>query len=49
MDNGFLRVIFSVPEGMILGINYGGIDNLLNGVGDTDNRGLVHTAFYLDK
>uniref|UniRef100_A0A7N0TNP8 Uncharacterized protein n=1 Tax=Kalanchoe fedtschenkoi TaxID=63787 RepID=A0A7N0TNP8_KALFE len=42
VDNGILRVTFSVPGGMVLGIKYGGIDNVLDPEENSDQRGLEY-------
>ncbi|PRQ20947.1 putative rhamnogalacturonan endolyase [Rosa chinensis] len=39
MDNGILQVNLSKPEGMVTGIQYKGIDNLLEVLEDETNRG----------
>ncbi|CAA0812539.1 Rhamnogalacturonate lyase family protein [Striga hermonthica] len=39
LDNGILEVTFSTPAGMITGIKYNGIDNLLESDYTEDNRG----------
>ncbi|KAK9930104.1 hypothetical protein M0R45_027160 [Rubus argutus] len=39
MDNGILQVNLSKPEGMVVGIQYQGIDNLLEVLQDETNRG----------
>lgn len=41
MDNGMVRVSFSNPGGEVVGINYGGIDNLLESRNEISNRGFV--------
>ncbi|GER34850.1 rhamnogalacturonate lyase family protein [Striga asiatica] len=39
LDNGIVRVTFSTPDGMIIGIKYNGIENLLEKTYTRDNRG----------
>lgn len=39
LDNGLLQVTLSNPEGIISGIKYAGIDNLLEVLNDESNRG----------
>ncbi|GLT60573.1 hypothetical protein SLA2020_333340 [Shorea laevis] len=39
MDNGILQVTLSNPAGIVTGIRYNGIDNLLEIVNDESNRG----------
>lgn len=39
MDNGILQVNISNPEGMVTGIEYNGIDNLLEILNEESNRG----------
>ncbi|KAI4389482.1 hypothetical protein MLD38_001704 [Melastoma candidum] len=39
LDNGLLQVMLSSPEGIITGIRYAGIDNLLEVPNDESNRG----------
>lgn len=41
MDNGIVQVTLSNPEGIVTGIRYNGIDNLLEIRNDEDNRGYV--------
>lgn len=44
MDNGILLVNLSKPEGMVVGIQYQGIDNLLEVLQDETNRGYLLLA-----
>lgn len=44
MDNGIVQVTLSNPEGIVTGIRYNGIDNLLEIRNDEDNRGYVQLA-----
>ncbi|CAN4106713.1 unnamed protein product [Withania somnifera] len=39
VDNGLFSIIFSVPEGMVISIQYNGIDNLLDNKNKENNRG----------
>ncbi|KAF7817056.1 putative rhamnogalacturonate lyase B [Senna tora] len=39
MDNGILKVTLSKPEGIVTGIEYSGIDNLLEVLNEESNRG----------
>ncbi|GER47816.1 rhamnogalacturonate lyase family protein [Striga asiatica] len=39
MDNGILRVTLSKPDGIVTGIKYNGIDNLLEIANEESNRG----------
>ncbi|XP_019057347.1 PREDICTED: uncharacterized protein LOC109116423 isoform X2 [Tarenaya hassleriana] len=42
MDNGILQVTISKPDGMITGICYNGIKNLLETHNEESHRGLLH-------
>ncbi|XP_021813218.1 uncharacterized protein LOC110756134 [Prunus avium] len=39
MDNGILQVTLSKPAGMVTGIQYNGVDNLLEILNEDSNRG----------
>ncbi|GMH24133.1 hypothetical protein Nepgr_025976 [Nepenthes gracilis] len=39
MDNGILKVTWTVPGGQVVGIHYAGVDNLLETVNKESNRG----------
>nr|XP_018623891.1 probable rhamnogalacturonate lyase B isoform X2 [Nicotiana tomentosiformis] len=39
VNNGLFNITFSVPGGMVTGIQYNGIDNLLEDENEDDNRG----------
>ena len=41
MDNGMVRVTLSNPEGIVTGIEYNGIDNLLEVLNEESNRGYI--------
>ncbi|KAH7567624.1 hypothetical protein JRO89_XS07G0107000 [Xanthoceras sorbifolium] len=45
MDNGILQVTLSNPEGIVTGIRYNDIDNLLEVLNDESNRGIKGTSF----
>lgn len=50
MDNGILQVTLSKPEGIVTGIQYNGISNLLEVLNDESNRGYMafkHKSRYL--
>lgn len=42
MDNGILQVTLSKPDGIVTGICYNGIDNLLEVLNEEENRGYMH-------
>lgn len=39
VDNGIFNITFSIPGGMVTGIQYNEIDNLLENGNKDDNRG----------
>jgi len=39
VDNGVFNITFSVPDGMVINIQYNGIDNLLENKNKENNRG----------
>lgn len=41
MDNGFVQVTISSPDGLVTGIRYHGIDNLLETQNKPEDRGYV--------
>ncbi|KAG8491902.1 hypothetical protein CXB51_015209 [Gossypium anomalum] len=45
IDNGILQLTLSNPDGIVTGIRYNGIDNLLEVLNDEDNRGIKGTSF----
>ena len=47
MDNGILQVTLSNPDGIVTGIRYGGIDNLLEVLNDESNRGYNTFCLFL--
>lgn len=44
VDNGLVQVTLSRPAGDVVGIKYNGIDNLLEGRNERDNRGYVRSC-----
>lgn len=47
MDNGILQVTLSNPDGIVTGIRYSGIDNLLEVLNDESNRGYNTFCLFL--
>lgn len=41
MDNGIVQVTLSNPDGIVTGIRYNGVDNLLEVLNKESNRGYV--------
>jgi rhamnogalacturonan endolyase len=48
MDNGILQVTLSNPEGIVTGIRYGAVDNLLEVINDESNRGYTFFCIIID-
>ncbi|XP_031249886.1 probable rhamnogalacturonate lyase B isoform X1 [Pistacia vera] len=46
MSNGLVQVTLSNPDGEVIGINYNGIDNVLETDNDQDNRGYWDVVWY---
>ncbi|KAG5543771.1 hypothetical protein RHGRI_016504 [Rhododendron griersonianum] len=49
IDNGIFQVTLSNPAGIVTGISYNGIDNLLEVLNDESNRGISGTKFEVIK
>lgn len=47
MDNGILQVTLSNPQGHVTGIQYNGIENLLEVNNRESNRGYTHARAYV--
>lgn len=47
MDNGILQLTLSKPDGIITGIRYNGVDNLLEVLNPESNRGYTLIIFNL--
>lgn len=47
MDNGILQVTLSNLDGIVTGIRYNGIDNLLEVLNEEANRGWVYILLLL--
>ncbi|KAK1276221.1 hypothetical protein QJS04_geneDACA005768 [Acorus gramineus] len=45
MDNGILKVTLSKPEGIVTGVQYNGLDNLMEIINAEENRGIKGTSF----
>lgn len=49
MENGILKVTLSNPGGIVTGIQYNDIDNLLEVLNDESNRGYIYIYIYFTK
>ncbi|KAJ6824401.1 putative rhamnogalacturonate lyase B isoform X1 [Iris pallida] len=43
IDNGLLQLTLSKPDGIVTGVRYNGVDNLMEVLNREDNRGYVLT------
>ena len=50
IDNGILQLTLSKPDGIVTGVQYNGVDNLLEVLNKEDNRGYTfRCSVYFDK